>query len=246
MNGILNRNIIDVIAFFIIPATFWFMWPFSLITKMLGASFTHFLIVLILIFLFAFMTLWNLDRVCNYSKAGLLSPIDGVIHSVSVDKIDGVDYHRIVIKQKIWNTKAIFAPISGIVVDHTNFYKSTVQVPSFLSKFLGEKISIQRGLKVSFLNEKGAIDCFIIAKYRFGVPFINTKKITTDGETANEYSSDKKVSIGQIIGSSNFAIFGATFEVYCPTGKPTVYQNQTVVAGETNLVRLNSKPEAIK
>lgn len=253
MNGILNRNIIDVIALFMLPTTLWFMWPLSLIMKALGAYFSHFLIIFFFIALFTFMILWNVDRICDYSKAGLLSPVDGMVHSVSLDTIDGIDYHKIVIKQKIWNVRAIFAPISGIVIDHVNVYRSTVEVPSFLSKFLGQKISLQRGLKISFVNDKGAIECFILAKYRLGVPFItskNQKVIDDEMANVNDYSSDQKVDIGQIIGSSNFSIFGATFEIYCPVikGKTVVYQNQTVIAGETTLVTLNkiSKSEAIK
>lgn len=218
------RHFLDIIAYLLALSILWFAWPFSILRKLAGLHFIHFVAVFILVVILLVHIFWNNERFCNYESAGFLSPTDGEAINVTSIEIEGKKYHKICMVQYAFGTKTLFAPISAAIIQTQMMSAGQKEESLTLIRKVLRRVELShRSIDITCQNESGE-ECVIRAFYRVGIPFI---------------TADDKVIAGKPISSSNFCILGAIIELLVPvekSGPVAVLIGQTVIGGETTLI----------
>ena len=222
-------------------------WPEAFFILILGAMLSlKFRSIALIVLHVCILTLWYLRDVKRYfarNNQVYLSPVDGIVTDINqnclLDGYKGIEWHKISIQTRFFDSHILYAPISGEVID-SNLSRDVNKVDIF--QFLKEKVGIKtdRSFKVSISWNN---------VFRISIVDLKNNNICILEHSLNHFKGlsiieSTSVEQGGKMGVGHLGALNVITDIYMPraNSKISIMVGQTVVGSETALGCFHQTP----
>lgn len=209
----------------------------------LSLKFRSIALIVLHICILAFWYLRDVKRYFARNNQVYLSPVDGIVTDINqscfLDGYKGIEWQKISVQTRFFDSHMLYAPISGEVID-SNLSRDVNKVDIF--QFLKEKVGIKtdRSFKVSVSWNN---------VFRISIVDIKNNNICIIEHSLNHFKGlsiieSNLVEQGGKIGIGHFGALNVVTDIYIPraNSKISVMVGQTMVGSETALGCFHQTP----